>query len=146
MVNLNRVFLIGNLTKDPELRYTPSGTAVATLRIAINSSFKDKSGQLQKEVCYVNVVVWAQMAEVCNQYLQKGRQVFVEGRLQSRSWKGQDGQNRSVLEVRASKVQFMPRFTKDETKPVDLGDEPQSVDNEAVSVNNDSTEELGEAN
>lgn len=131
MVSLNRVFLIGNLTKDPELRYTPQGTAVTTLRLAINNQFKDKAGQIQKEVCYVNVVVWAQMAEVCNQYLQKGRQVFVEGKLQSRSWKTEDGQNRSVLEVRAARVQFMPRFNKEETKSVDLGDAPQTIEEPA---------------
>ena len=108
MVSLNRVFMVGNLTRDPELRYTPQGTAVTTLRLAANSPFKDKSGQTQKETCFVNVVVWAQMAEVCNQYLQKGKPVFVEGRLQSRSWQDNEGKNRSTLEIRASRVQFLP--------------------------------------
>ncbi len=107
MVNLNKIFLIGNLTKDPELRYTPQGTAVTTIRIAANRSFKDKTGQIQKDTCFVNVVVWGQMAESSNQYLQKGSQVFVEGRLQSRSWQNNEGQTRSVLEVVAVRVQFM---------------------------------------
>ena len=127
MVNLNKVFLIGNLTKDPELRYTPQGTAVATLRIAVNRAFKDKTGQMQKDTCFLNIVVWSQMAEVCNQYLQKGRQVFVEGRLQSRSWQNNEGKNRSVLEVVATRVQFMPQGVKQENQNIDLGDEPEEV-------------------
>ena len=141
MVSLNKVLLIGNLTKDPELRYTPQGTAVTTLRLAVNTPFKDRSGQQQRETCFVNVVVWAQMAEVCNQYLQKGRQVFVEGRLQSRSWQDNEGRNRSVLEVRASRVQFMPQGAKPAVKEeqVDLGEGPEEVLN--LSSNG---EELGD--
>ena len=127
MVSFNKVFLVGNLTRDPELRYTPQGTAVTTLRIAANRAFKDKSGQAQKDTCFVNVVVWAQMAEVCNQYLQKGRQVFIEGRLQSRSWQNSEGKNRSVLEVVAIRVQFMPQGVRQETREVDLGEEPEEV-------------------
>lgn len=131
MINLNKVFLIGNLTRDPELRYTPQGTAVTTLRLAVNRSFKDKTGQMQKDTCFVNVVVWAQMAEVCNQYLQKGRQVFIEGRLQSRSWQDKEGKNRNVIEVVAMRVQFMPQAVRKETQEqgpdVDLGDEPEAV-------------------
>lgn len=127
MVSLNKIFLVGNLTKDPELRYTPQGTAVTTLRIAANRTFKDKSGQPQKDTCFVNVVVWSQMAEVCNQYLQKGRQVFVEGRLQSRSWQNNEGKNRSTLEVVASRVQFMPQGVRQDTQEADLGTEPEEV-------------------
>ncbi len=81
----------------------------------------------------MNVVVWGQTAEVCNQYLQKGRQIFVEGRLQSRSWQNNEGQNRSVLEVVAVRVQFMPQAARPETQEVDLGEEPQeplSLENE----------------
>ena len=127
MVNLNRVFLIGNLTRDPELRYTPQGTAVTTLRIAVNRNFKDKAGQQQQDTCFVNVVVWGQMAEVCNQYLQKGKPVFIEGRLQSRSWQNSEGKNRSVLEVVATRVQFMPQAVRQEAQNVDLGDEPEGA-------------------
>lgn len=127
MVSLNRVFLIGNLTKDPELRYTPQGTAVVTLRLAVNNTFSDRSGQLKRDTCFLNVVVWDKMAEVCNQYLQKGRQVFIEGRLQSRSWQDKEGKTRNTLEVRASRVQFMPRAIKEEVREIDLGEEPQEV-------------------
>jgi single-strand DNA-binding protein len=106
MANLNRVFLIGNLTRDPELRYTPSGTPVATLRLAVNSSFKDHAGQRKEETCFVTIVVWSKQAELCNQYLKKGRSVCVEGRLIYRSWE-QNGNKRSVHEVRADRVQFL---------------------------------------
>jgi len=136
MVNFNKVLLVGNLTKDPELRYTPSGVAVTTLRLAANRSFKDRNGQLQKDTCFINVVVWSQMAEVCNQYLQKGRQVFVEGRLQSRSWKGSDGKNRSIIEVVATRVQFMPQGVRQQEQEVDLGEEPE----EALNLGSEDTE------
>ena len=130
MVNLNRVFLVGNLTKDPELRYTPQGTAVTTLRIASNNSFKDKSGQVQKETCFINVVVWGQSAEACNQYLQKGSSVFVEGSLQSRSWQDKEGKNRTTLEVRAARAQFMPKAQPmPEAKPADSGEPAQEAAN-----------------
>ncbi|MDD5583739.1 MAG: single-stranded DNA-binding protein [Candidatus Omnitrophica bacterium] len=144
MVNLNRVLLIGNLTKDPELRYTPQGTAVSTLRIAANSPFKDKSGQLQQDTCFINVVTWGQMAEVCNQYLQKGRAVFVEGRLQSRSWKDNEGKNRTSIEVRAIRVQFMPRVVKEEAREIDLGEEPKEV-TESAEGSESQIQESGDA-
>lgn len=125
MVTFNKVFLVGNLTRDPELRYTPQGTAVVTLRIAVNRSYKDKSGQTQKDTCFVNIVVWGQMAEVCNKYLQKGRQIFVEGRLQSRSWQDSECKNMSTLEVVAVRVQFMPQAARQDVQEVDLGNEPE---------------------
>jgi len=106
MVSLNRVLLIGNLTKDPELRYTPSGTPVANLRLAVNSSFKDQSGQRKEETCFVTIVVWSRQAELCQQYLKKGRSVFIEGRLIYRSWEA-EGKTRSTMEVRADRVQFL---------------------------------------
>lgn len=108
MANFNKVLLMGNLTKDPELRYTPNGTAVVNLRLAVNRKFKDRAtGELKNDVCYVTAVVWDKQAETCNQYLQKGRPVFIEGRLQSRSWEDANQQKRSVLEVRAERVQFL---------------------------------------
>ena len=106
MVSLNRVLLIGNLTKDSELRYTPSGTPVANLRLAVNSSFKDQAGQRKEETCFVTIVVWSRQAEICNQYLKKGRSVFIEGRLLYRSWEA-EGLKRSTMEVRADRVQFL---------------------------------------
>ncbi len=106
MASLNRVLLMGNLTKDPELRYTPSGTAVANLRLAVNSTFKDQAGQRKEETCFVTIVAWGRQAETCNQYLKKGRSVFVEGRLIYRSWEA-EGKTRSTMEVRADRVQFL---------------------------------------
>ena len=107
MANLNRVLLIGNLTKDPELRYTPQGTAVVNLRLAVNRRFRNKNQELKEETCFITVVVWDKQAETCNQYLHKGSPVFIEGRLQSRSWEDSSGQKRNVIEVRAERVQFL---------------------------------------
>lgn len=107
MANLNKVFLIGNLTKDPELRYIPSGSAVGTLRLAVNRRYKTADGELRDDVCYINVVVWGKQAESCNEYLFKGSPIFVEGRLQSRSYETLDGQKKSVIEVVAERVQFL---------------------------------------
>ena len=106
MASYNRVLLIGNLTKDPELRYTPSGAAVCNLRLAVNSSFKDQAGQRKEETCFVTIVVWSRQAEICNQYLKKGRSVFIEGRLLYRSWEA-EGKTRSTMEVRADRIQFL---------------------------------------
>lgn len=150
---MNKVFLMGNLTRDPELRYTPQGTAVVNLGLAVNRFFKDKSGQNQKDTCFINVIVWGQMAEVCNQYLAKGRQIVVEGRLQSRSWKDNEGKNRTTIEVRADNVQFMPSRVKEQTKDVDLGEEPQTQtqaqalpEPEPESNSENTNEEPGEVN
>ena len=107
MANFNKVLLIGNLTKDPEMRYTPQGTAVVNLRIAANRRFRNKSQELKEETCFVTVVAWDKQAETCNQYLHKGSPVFVEGRLQSRSWEDNAGQKRNVIEVRAERIQFL---------------------------------------
>ncbi|MBI4436327.1 MAG: single-stranded DNA-binding protein [Candidatus Omnitrophica bacterium] len=108
MASLNKVFLMGNLTRDPELRYVPSGTAVASFGLAMNRTYTTQTGEKKEEVCFVTVVVWGKQAESCSQYLNKGSQVLVEGRLSSRSWE-QEGQKRSVLEVRAERVQFLGR-------------------------------------
>ena len=107
MASLNKVLLIGNLTKDPELRYTPNGVAVANLRLAVNRKYKDKAGEWKEDTCFVTVTAWDKQAEVCNQYLQKGRPVFIEGRLQSRSWETADGQKRNTIDVRAERIQFL---------------------------------------
>lgn len=98
--SLNRVLLIGNLTRDPELRYTPQGTAVCTFGIATNRSWvPNDGGDRQEETEYHRVVAWAKLAEICSQLLYKGRKVYVEGRLQTRKWTGQDGQERETTEV-----------------------------------------------
>jgi single-strand DNA-binding protein len=126
-VNLNKVLLIGNLTRDPELRYTPQGTAVSNLRIAVNRNFKDRNGENKQETCFINVVTWSNLAEVCNQYLNKGRPVFVEGILQSRNWQDAQGNKRTVIEVRAERVQFLDRKPKSDSN-VDLGQSPEEDD------------------
>ena len=112
MASLNRVFLIGNLTRDPELRYIPSGTAVTTFTVAANRAYTLASGEKREETCFVRVVVWARRAELCGEYLSKGSPVFVEGRLQSRSWETPDGQKRSTIEVVANNVQFLSKAPK----------------------------------
>ena len=109
MASLNSVFLIGNLTRDPELKYIPGGTAVSNLGLAVNNRYRDQAGEYKDVVCFITVVVWGKQAENCNQYLSKGSPVFVEGILQTRSWEGQDGQKRNVTEVRARRVQFLGR-------------------------------------
>lgn len=118
MANLNKVFLMGNLTRDPELRYIPSGTAVADFSIAINRFFKNKEGTKTEDTCFVRVVVWANQAESCAKYLSKGRPVFIEGRLQSRSWEDKDGQKRSTMEVVAERVQFLGTQGSSSTMPL----------------------------
>src|SRR3989338_7289888 len=106
MASLNKVFMIGNLTRDPELRYVPSGAPVATFGLAVNRTFVTQHGDKKDEVCFVRVVVFGKQAESCSQYLTKGRPVFVEGRLQYRAWE-QDGQKRSALDIVADRVQFL---------------------------------------
>lgn len=107
MATLNKVFLIGNLTRDPELRYVPSGTAVVTFTIAVNRVYLTQSGEKKEQTSFIRVVVWGRRAEVCGEYLSKGSPVFVEGRIQSRNWETQDGQKRSTIEVIADNVQFL---------------------------------------
>lgn len=107
MASLNKVFIMGNLTRDPELRYVPSGTAVASFTVAVNRVYTSQAGEKKEEVSFIRVVVWGRRAEVCGEYLSKGSPVFVEGRLQSRSWEAQDGQKRNTIEVIADNVQFL---------------------------------------
>ncbi len=109
MANLNRVFLIGNLTRDPELRYTPSGTAVAQFGLATNRRWKDRqSGEMREEVTFVDVEVWGRQAELAGQYLAKGRPVFVEGRLRLDQWEDRNtGQKRSRLKVVGERFEFL---------------------------------------
>lgn len=109
MADLNKVMLIGNLTRDPEVRHTPKGTAVGDLSMAINQSYKGQDGQIREEVCYVDVVTWGRQAETCKEYLSKGSPIFVEGRLQLDQWETKEGEKRSRLRVRAERIQFLGR-------------------------------------
>ncbi len=104
--SLNKVLLMGNLTRDPEVKYTPKGTAVGDLALAINDSYKAQDGTIKETVTYVDVEVWGRTAENCKQYLTKGRPVFVEGQLRLDQWE-QEGQKRSRLKVRADRIQFL---------------------------------------
>ena len=122
MASLNRVFLIGNLTRDPELRYVPSGTPVVNFGLAVNTLITRPAGESKEEVCFVRVVVWGKQAESCKQYLTKGRLVFVEGRLLYRSWE-QDGKTRSTLEVRADRVQFLGQRREESVPSPELAEE-----------------------
>jgi len=109
MVSLNKVMVIGNVGKDPEMRYTPSGHAVTSFTVATNRTFQAAEGETRKETEWFNVVTWDKLAEQCNQFLTKGRRVYVEGRLQTRSWEGQDGQKRYRTEVIANRVMFLDK-------------------------------------
>jgi single-strand DNA-binding protein len=109
MPNFNKVFLMGNLTKDPELRYTAGGAPVANLRMAINRVYQSQSGEKKEDVCFVTVVVWRKQAEAAGEHLKKGDPLFVEGRLQSRTWETDDKQKRTIMEVVAERVQFLNR-------------------------------------
>jgi len=108
MASLNRVYLVGNLTRDPEVRQTPSGKPVAELRLAVSETYRDRqTGQPKEVVCFVDVVVWERQAELCQQYLAKGRPVLIEGRLTYDEWKTPQGETRNKLRVRAERVQFL---------------------------------------
>ena len=108
MANLNKVLLMGNLTRDPEVRYTPKGTAVTELGIAVNRIYTGENGEKREEVTFVDVTVWGRTAENVGEYLKKGRPVFIEGRLQLDSWEDkQSGQKRNKLKVVADNVQFL---------------------------------------
>ncbi len=107
MANINRVVLVGNLTKDPELRHTPGGTPVCSLRIAVNSRRRDESGQWVDKPNYFSVSVFGNQAESCAQYLAKGRPVGIDGRLDWREWQTQDGAKREAVEIVAESVQFL---------------------------------------
>ena len=106
---INKAFIFGNLTRDPEVRALPSGIQVANFAVATNRVWKDKNGTQQKSVDYHNIVVFGRQAELAAQYLKKGRSVFVEGRMQTRSWEGQDGQKKYRTEIVADRFQFGPR-------------------------------------
>ncbi|MGQ9602683.1 MAG: single-stranded DNA-binding protein [bacterium] len=116
LVSINKVLLSGRLTRDPELRYAPSGSAVASFPIAMARNYKNQAGEWKQSVVFVNIVTWGRQAEIANGVLKKGSAVFVEGRLRSRTWQTEEGQRRSVLEVTAERVQFLDRIAKPEVE------------------------------
>jgi single-strand DNA-binding protein len=107
MASVNKAIILGNLGRDPELRHTPAGKAVATLRIATNEVWTDQAGERQERTEWHTVVVWGRQAENCNQYLKKGRSVYIEGRLSTRKWQDKDGKDRYSTEIVADRVQFI---------------------------------------
>jgi single-strand DNA-binding protein len=125
MASFNKVILLGNLTRDPEIRYTPKGSAVCDLGIAVNRQYTLENGEKREEVTYVDVVLWARLAEIAAEYLKKGRPVFIEGRLQLDTWDDkQSGQKRSKLRVIGENMQMLgSRGAGGGAPPADSGDE-----------------------
>jgi single-strand DNA-binding protein len=107
MASVNKVILIGNLGKDPEVRFTPGGQAVANFSVATSDNWTDKSGQKQERTEWHRIVVWGKQAELCGEYLKKGRQVYIEGRLQTREWTDKEGRKNYTTEVVANAVTFL---------------------------------------
>jgi single-strand DNA-binding protein len=138
VASVNKVILIGNLGKDPELRYTPGGAAVVNFPIATNERWKDKSGQPQERTEWHNIVLWGRLAEVANDYLKKGSSVYIEGRLQTRSWEDRDGNKRYMTEVVGNQMQMLSREgggtkmagarSEDEMEPGAMPDEGKETD------------------
>lgn len=105
--SVNKVILIGRLGKDPELKFTPSGAPVAKFSLATDESFKDRSGEQQKRTEWHNIVAWSKLAEICAQYLTKGKQVYIEGSIRSRQWQDQSGNKRTTYEIIAQRMQML---------------------------------------
>ncbi len=134
--SLNKVMLIGNLTRDPEMRYTPQGTAVCTFGVATNRNWTTESGEKKEDVEFHNVVAWNKLAEICTQLLKKGRKVYVEGRLSTRSWQGTDGTQKQRTEVVISDMVILDKKEDSGDSGIDIPEpevEPQ-VSPEEVSA------------
>jgi single-strand DNA-binding protein len=139
LANVNKVIISGRLTRDAEVRYTPAGSPVSTLPVAVNRRYKSQEGEWRSEATYVNVVAWDKLAERAGQMAKKGAALLVEGRLQSRSYEASDGGRRSVLEVRAERLQFLDRQTKEggEGQAVDEPEQVESKEMENAEGEND---------
>ncbi len=143
---LNKVLLIGNLTRDPELRYVPSGSAVVNFSIAVNRVYTTQAGERKEDVCFVRIVAWSRLAEICGEYLSKGSSVFIEGRLQSRTWETDEGQKRTTFEVVADNIQFLPKNRAANTENFDggTGDSGTDTIEEKPAVEETGSEEVSE--
>ena len=129
MRGYSKAIIMGNLTRDPELRYIPSGAAVANFTVAVNRKYTPQgSSETKEETSFLPVVVWGKNAENCNQYLKKGRPVFIEGELRQRSWEDKEGQKRSIVEIHAINVQFLGGRPTGETGGTAEGPPPPSED------------------
>lgn len=122
--SLNKVMLIGNLTRDPEMRYTPQGTAVCTFGVATNRNWTTENGEKKEDAEFHNIVAWNKLAEICSQFLKKGRKVYVEGRLSTRSWQGQDGSQKQRTEVVISDMVILDRKMDEPGVDIDISQAP----------------------
>ncbi len=130
MASLNKVMIIGNLGSEPEMRFTPNGRPVTSFRVATNRVYTTPEGERKEETEWFTVVTWNKLAETCNQFLTKGRRAYVEGRLRTRAWEGQDGQKHTRLEIIANKVLFLDRqpIGASPEEPAPSGDvEPEDI-------------------
>lgn len=127
MPEINYVIVAGNLTKDPIFRQTTNNTPVVNFSIASNRKYKDSSNQWQEDVCYVGIVAWNKLAESCRERLKKGSAVLVDGELQSRSWKSDEGHNRSIVEIKARRIQFLNKRAR-----INEGDNGHATDTEDI--------------
>ncbi|NIR50378.1 single-stranded DNA-binding protein [candidate division KSB1 bacterium] len=146
MPDINNVMIAGNLTNEPSFRKTTNGTSVANFHIASNRKFKDNSGQWRENVCFIGVVAWHKLAESCFEFLTKGSAVLVEGELQSRSWKNNDGTSNNVVEIKARRIQFLNRQPKKDEAMTPESDETLLETKEgAPKKSNDSVENTQES-
>lgn len=127
MPELNSVMIVGNLTKDPMFRTTSNNTPVVNFCVASNRRYRDRYNNWQEDVCYVGIVAWNRLAESCHERLKKGSAVLIEGELQTRNWKGEDGNQRSILEVKARRIQFL-------NKPARVNGTPAAAEEEEAGV------------
>lgn len=141
MPELNHVIVAGNLTKDPIFRQTSNGTPVVNFHIAANRRYKDSSNQWQEDVCYVGVVAWNKLADSCKDRLRKGSAVLVDGELQSRTFKTEDSRNRTIVEIKAKRIQFLNKFSKSDDDDYGVTDDDDGSDFEDNSFDKFLTDE-----
>jgi single-strand DNA-binding protein len=141
MPEINYVIVAGNLTKDPVFRQTTNSTPVVNFSIASNRKYKDSTNQWQEDVCYVGIVAWNKLAESCRDRLKKGSAVLVDGELQSRSWKSDEGHNRSIVEIKARRIQFLNKRVKMNGEEVEVHFEEDVVSEEEVIESVDFTDD-----
>lgn len=140
MLNLNKVFLMGNLTRDPELRYTPAGMAIVSFGLATNRRYKSQEGEQKKETCFVDINMFGRRAEVISEYFSKGSAIYIEGRLRYEQWEAQDGQKRNKLVVVADNFEFVggaQKGTESQTESQVVDESSTKMPNDMETVNNE---------
>ena len=146
MPEINYIIVAGNLTKDPTFRQTTNKTPVVNFSVASNRRYKDSSNQWQEDVCYVGIVAWNRLAESCRDRLKKGSAVLVDGELQSRSWKTDDGHNRSIVEIKARRIQFLnKRIFVNDVKPDILAEEDNDL-TKTLTISENGNDSIDESN